>query len=175
MNSEYTCKARLFFPPNTIIFFHVFNVDFFVPGVPKVGGFSICSTPGLLKREGVLELAVKYSKHPPAHWCALDSEVDLRVGGGFYFDLVPSEPAVELLLLVAGRVGINPFYSILLHVADLHPGLGLRTWASTDVLLCKNTQGLLFNFVMEGFLKKKVNCIVCLQHRYVNLPVVPLT
>lgn len=106
--------------------------------------------------------------------CTLDTEVDLRVGCGFYFDLVPSEPAVELLLLVAGRVGINPFYSILLHVADLHPGLGLRTWTSTDCC-AKNTQGLLFNFVMEGFLKLKLIVLVCLQHRYVNLPVVPLT
>eukprot|EP00064_Thunnus_orientalis_P018125 superscaffoldBa00004076_g18216 len=43
-------------------------VDFFIPGVEKVGGFSMCSSPGLLQREGVIELAVKYSKHPPAHW-----------------------------------------------------------------------------------------------------------
>lgn len=44
------------------------RVDFFVPGVEKVGGFSMCSSPGLLQREGIIELAVKYSKHPPAHW-----------------------------------------------------------------------------------------------------------
>lgn len=45
-----------------------YRVDFFIPGVPKVGGFSICSSPGLLEKEGVLELAVKYNLHPPAHW-----------------------------------------------------------------------------------------------------------
>ncbi|XP_042657753.1 oxidoreductase NAD-binding domain-containing protein 1 isoform X7 [Tyto alba] len=60
------------------------RVDFFIPGVSVVGGFSICSSPGLLEREGILELAVKYTVHPPAHWvhteCALDSEVALRVG-----------------------------------------------------------------------------------------------
>lgn len=28
----------------------------------------MCSSPGLLQREGVVELAVKYTKHPPAHW-----------------------------------------------------------------------------------------------------------
>lgn len=28
----------------------------------------MCSSPGLLQREGVVELAVKYAKHPPAHW-----------------------------------------------------------------------------------------------------------
>ncbi|GCB77787.1 hypothetical protein scyTo_0020610 [Scyliorhinus torazame] len=43
-------------------------VDFFIPGTSQVGGFSICSSPGLLERESVLELAVKYSKHPPAEW-----------------------------------------------------------------------------------------------------------
>ncbi|XP_050747950.1 oxidoreductase NAD-binding domain-containing protein 1 isoform X2 [Gymnogyps californianus] len=59
-------------------------VDFFIPGVSVVGGFSICSSPGLLEREGILELAVKHSVHPPAQWihteCTLDSEVALRVG-----------------------------------------------------------------------------------------------
>ncbi|XP_054017197.1 oxidoreductase NAD-binding domain-containing protein 1 isoform X4 [Dryobates pubescens] len=59
-------------------------VDFFIPGLSVVGGFSICSSPGLLEREGVLELAVKHADHPPAQWihtkCALDSEVALRVG-----------------------------------------------------------------------------------------------
>lgn len=28
----------------------------------------MCSSPGLLEREGILELAVKYTAHPPAHW-----------------------------------------------------------------------------------------------------------
>ncbi|XP_071591686.1 oxidoreductase NAD-binding domain-containing protein 1 isoform X3 [Heliangelus exortis] len=59
-------------------------VDFFIPGLSVVGGFSICSSPGLLEREGILELAVKHTDHPPAHWihteCTLDSEVALRVG-----------------------------------------------------------------------------------------------
>lgn len=45
-----------------------FRVDFFIPGVAVVGGFSICSSPGLLEREGELELAVKRTTHPPAHW-----------------------------------------------------------------------------------------------------------
>ncbi|XP_068261284.1 oxidoreductase NAD-binding domain-containing protein 1 isoform X2 [Nyctibius grandis] len=63
-------------------------VDFFIPGVSVVGGFSICSSPGLLEREGVLELAVKHTVHPPAHWihteCTLDSEVALRVGADLH-------------------------------------------------------------------------------------------
>ncbi|XP_077051589.1 oxidoreductase NAD-binding domain-containing protein 1 isoform X2 [Siphateles boraxobius] len=59
-------------------------VDFFIPGVETVGGFSICSSPGLLKREGVIELAVKNTHHPPAHWihtkCSVGSQVAVRVG-----------------------------------------------------------------------------------------------
>nr|KAF6420926.1 oxidoreductase NAD binding domain containing 1 [Molossus molossus] len=43
-------------------------VDFFIPGVSVVGGFSICSSPGLLEQERVIELAVKYTNHPPALW-----------------------------------------------------------------------------------------------------------
>lgn len=49
-------------------FSSLFRVDFFIPGVSVVGGFSMCSSPGLLEREGILELAVKYTAHPPAHW-----------------------------------------------------------------------------------------------------------
>ncbi|XP_068008450.1 oxidoreductase NAD-binding domain-containing protein 1 isoform X2 [Melanerpes formicivorus] len=63
-------------------------VDFFIPGLSVVGGFSICSSPGLLEREGVLELAVKHADHPPAQWihtkCALGSEVALRVGADLH-------------------------------------------------------------------------------------------
>lgn len=49
-------------------FWSIFRVDFFIPGVSVVGGFSICSSPGLLEREGILELAVKHTVHPPAYW-----------------------------------------------------------------------------------------------------------
>ncbi|XP_026087768.1 oxidoreductase NAD-binding domain-containing protein 1-like isoform X2 [Carassius auratus] len=56
-------------------------VDFFIPGVDTVGGFSICSSPGLLRREGVIELAVKNTRHPPAHWIhtkSSDTEQELQ-------------------------------------------------------------------------------------------------
>ena len=45
-----------------------FRVDMMIPGVETVGGFSMCSSPQLLQQSGVLDLAVKYSSHPPAHW-----------------------------------------------------------------------------------------------------------
>ncbi|XP_062292090.1 oxidoreductase NAD-binding domain-containing protein 1 isoform X2 [Scomber scombrus] len=128
-------------------------VDFIIPGVEKVGGFSMCSNPGLLQREGVIELAVKYSKHPPAHWihttCTVGSHVAMRVGGDFFFDPSPSDPSVDLLL-VAGGVGINPLYSILLHTTDLlhlNQASGGRDYNIGSTHLCysaKNTQELLF-------------------------------
>ncbi|XP_054620061.1 oxidoreductase NAD-binding domain-containing protein 1 [Dunckerocampus dactyliophorus] len=128
-------------------------VDLFIPGVEKVGGFSMCSSPGLLQREGVVELAVKHSKHPPAQWvhtaCTLGSQVTMRVGGDFYFDPSPSDPAVNLLL-VAGGVGINPLYSILAHAADLlelSRAPGGRVYNIGSAHLCysaKTTQELLF-------------------------------
>ncbi|XP_074126210.1 oxidoreductase NAD-binding domain-containing protein 1 isoform X1 [Sminthopsis crassicaudata] len=97
-------------------------VDFFIPDVPVVGGFSICSSPSLLKQESALELAVKYTNHAPSLWvhtkCALGSEVTVRVGGNFFFDPQPSDPPVNIVL-IAGGVGINPLLSILLHLTDL--------------------------------------------------------
>ncbi|XP_042672560.1 oxidoreductase NAD-binding domain-containing protein 1 isoform X3 [Centrocercus urophasianus] len=50
-------------------------VDFFIPGVSVIGGFSMCSSPGLLEREGVLELAVKYADHPPARWIHTEKNI----------------------------------------------------------------------------------------------------
>ncbi|XP_072226479.1 oxidoreductase NAD-binding domain-containing protein 1 isoform X1 [Leuresthes tenuis] len=134
-------------------------VDFFIPGVDKVGGFSMCSGPGLLQQEGVIELAVKYTKHPPAHWvhtmCTVGSRVAMRVGGNFFFDPSPSDPSVDLLL-VAGGVGINPLYSILLHATDLlrlNQAPGGRTYNIGSAHLCysaKNTEELLFkNSIIE--------------------------
>ncbi|XP_028847525.1 oxidoreductase NAD-binding domain-containing protein 1-like isoform X2 [Denticeps clupeoides] len=129
-------------------------VDLFIPGVEKVGGFSICSAPGLLQREGVLELAVKYAQHPPAHWvhtqCALDSRVVVRVGGDFFFDPAPGDSPVDLLL-VAGGVGINPLNSILQHNIDLlrhsHTHTHSQVYIPGHTHLCysaKNTEELLF-------------------------------
>uniref|UniRef100_A0A8C7CVZ6 Oxidoreductase NAD-binding domain containing 1 n=1 Tax=Oncorhynchus kisutch TaxID=8019 RepID=A0A8C7CVZ6_ONCKI len=76
----------------------VSRVDFFIPGMEKVGGFSVCSSPGLLQREGVIELAVKYTEHPPPHICTMDSHVAMRVGGNFFFDPLPSDSCVDLML-----------------------------------------------------------------------------
>lgn len=44
------------------------GLDLFIPGVEKVGGFSMCSSPAQLASRHTLELAVKESSWPPAHW-----------------------------------------------------------------------------------------------------------
>jgi hypothetical protein len=43
-------------------------VDFQVPGLQAVGGYSICSTPSQLQQTGTLDLCVKRSGHPCAQW-----------------------------------------------------------------------------------------------------------
>ncbi|XP_055329443.1 oxidoreductase NAD-binding domain-containing protein 1-like isoform X2 [Paramacrobiotus metropolitanus] len=98
-------------------------VDFTISGVDIVGGFSICSTPKLLREQRLLELAVKKSKHPPVAWvhdkCRVGSTVQIQAGGEFFYDPRPSDPPKDLLLL-AGGVGINPVRSIILHDKDLY-------------------------------------------------------
>ena len=59
-------------------------VDFFIPGVEKVGGYSMCSGPGNLEQLGHLDLAVKFSTWPPAQWlhtkAKVGSKVAFRIG-----------------------------------------------------------------------------------------------
>lgn len=87
------------------------------------------------------------SLHPPQ--CTVGSQVAMRVGGDFFFDPSPSDHTVDLLL-VAGGVGINPLYSILLHTTDLlhlNHASGEPDYNIGSVHLfysAKNTQELLF-------------------------------
>ncbi|XP_026885906.2 oxidoreductase NAD-binding domain-containing protein 1 [Electrophorus electricus] len=143
-------------------------VDFFISGVEKVGGFSVCSSPALLLRNGVIELAVKYTKHPPAHWvhteCTVDSHVALRVGGDFYFDPSPSDPTMDLLL-VAGGVGINPLYSILMHSADLlRETQGYLPGRTHLCYSAKNTKELLFKNNIIGVCQEFPDKFSCVFH-----------
>jgi len=100
-------------------------VDFFIPGEPQVGGFSMWNSPDMFSRGGDLELAIKFSKWPPAYWvhtkCQEGAEVGVRFGGDFFY---PSPDIKEdhSVLLVAGGVGINPLLSIWLHARDLWKG-----------------------------------------------------
>lgn len=86
----------------------------------------------------------------------------LRVGGDFFFDPQPGDSPVNLVL-IAGGVGINPLFSILLHIADLHgyqEGKGNRHELGTVKLYysAKNTSELLFK-VNQNFFKKQISAI----------------
>ncbi|XP_054993169.1 oxidoreductase NAD-binding domain-containing protein 1 isoform X2 [Sorex araneus] len=147
-------------------------VDFFIPGVSVVGGFSICSSPKLLEQERMIELAVKYANHPPSLWihnqCKLDSEVALRVGGEFCFDPQPTD-ASRNLVLIAGGVGINPLLSILRHAADLHreranTGSGYETGQIRLLYSAKNTSELLFKQNILDLVNEFPEKIACSLH-----------
>ncbi|XP_014393042.1 PREDICTED: oxidoreductase NAD-binding domain-containing protein 1 isoform X1 [Myotis brandtii] len=147
-------------------------IDFFIPGVSVVGGFSICSSPRLLEQERVIELAVKYTNHPPAVWihkqCALDSEVAVRVGGEFFFDPQPAD-ASRNLVLIAGGVGINPLLSILRHAADLHreranQGSGYEIGTIRLFYSAKNTSELLFKKNILDLVNEFPEKIACSLH-----------
>ncbi|KAL6059180.1 hypothetical protein STEG23_008087, partial [Scotinomys teguina] len=147
-------------------------VDFFIPGVSVIGGFSICSSPQLLEQERIIELAVKYTNHPPAVWvhneCTLDSEVALRVGGEFCFDPQPTD-APQNLVLIAGGVGINPLLSILRHSADLHrdradKGSGCEIGTIKLFYSAKNTSELLFKKNILDLVNEFPEKITCSLH-----------
>lgn len=147
-------------------------VDFFIPGVSVVGGFSICSSPRLLKQERMIELAVKYANHPPAVWihnkCTLDSEVAVRVGGEFFFDPQPTD-APRNLVLIGGGVGINPLLSILRHSADLHReqtdrGSGYEIATVTLFYSAENTSELLFKRNILNLVNEFPEKIACSLH-----------
>lgn len=120
-------------------------VDFAIPSVPVVGGYSIVSSP-LNSEEGAsdmvrtvfendircarlpyFDLAVKIGRHPPAAWVHSKAKVNdivaVRPGGSFCLssinavDPVTGEQRYNHLVLIAGGVGINPLYSMLLSLA----------------------------------------------------------
>ncbi|NWH48413.1 OXND1 protein, partial [Fregata magnificens] len=96
--------------------------------------------------------------------CTLDSEVALRVGGDFFFDPQPGDSPVELVL-IAGGVGINPLFSILLHIADLH---GYRNGYKMGTVKlyysAKNTSELLFKKNILGLMNAFPGKITCRFH-----------
>ncbi|XP_054714460.1 oxidoreductase NAD-binding domain-containing protein 1-like isoform X2 [Uloborus diversus] len=99
-------------------------VDFYVPGIAEVTGYSMTSPPNEAKENGILELSIKYGTFPPTYWvhtkCSGGEEVQIRVGGDFYYDPFCNQTEAEAnLLLVGGGVGINPLVSILYEYSDM--------------------------------------------------------
>lgn len=72
----------------------------------------------------------------------------LRVGGNFFYDPQPKDLPANVVL-IAGGVGINPLFSILLHIADLHrtqekKGNSCKVGTAKLFYCAKNVHELLF-------------------------------
>ncbi|XP_074659198.1 oxidoreductase NAD-binding domain-containing protein 1-like isoform X2 [Tubulanus polymorphus] len=106
-------------------------VDFYVPGMKECTGFSMVSTPKTMAENGILELAVKQSIHPITNWvhsdCGAGSQVNIRVGGDYFYSPVSDADLSRDILFLAGGVGVNPLYCMWQNLADLYSeriGLG---------------------------------------------------
>eukprot|EP00808_Paulinella_micropora_P015676 g77599.t1 len=93
-------------------------VDFYIPSIDKIGGYSITSAPCELPR---FELVVKAASWPPAKWVTEQARagdvVYVKVGGDVTFQYDLHRPISPLLL--AGGVGLTPFLSILRHMQHI--------------------------------------------------------
>ncbi|XP_074168909.1 oxidoreductase NAD-binding domain-containing protein 1 isoform X3 [Rhinolophus sinicus] len=168
-------------------------VDFFIPGVSVVGGFSICSSPRLLEQERMIELAVKYTNHPPALWIHnqilffSDREEGGRHPQHFFYrtaaltkipysveldakrEFSPSVCQVMPTTALWGGVGINPLLSILRHSADLlreraNKGSGYDTGTIKLFYSAKNTSELLFKKNILDLVNEFPEKIACSLH-----------
>lgn len=133
-------------------------LDFFIPGEPQVGGFSMTSSPHELQSLSTLDLAVKVSSWPPARWihskCKEGDTVAFRFGGDFFYDATQMNQP-HSLLLIAGGVGINPLYSIFQHVAHAENVKSDSQMTDTSLLFsAATTEELLFRSQIDDYLSK---------------------
>lgn len=138
-------------------------VDFSVPGMDQVGGYSICSSVQQLKQDKTINLAIKESDYPTAAWihkeCKHGDNVTVRVGGNFIYDPQLDRPPHDLLL-IAGGVGINPIVSIFQHAANLYENHPCGEWLPKRVHLlysAKNVNELIFKKMIKDICIKNVH------------------
>jgi len=139
-------------------------VDLFVPSVPVVGGFSICSSIHTLQEKGLLQLAIKSSQNPSAKWihntAQIGDRVSIRAGGEFVYD-ESKEPELtsQPLLFVAGGVGISPLMGMISEV--LRPENAKRraklSVPTTLVYSAKKHQDFVFSAELHRLAKENAN------------------
>ncbi|KAG8189223.1 hypothetical protein JTE90_013755 [Oedothorax gibbosus] len=95
-------------------------VDFYVPGISEVTGYSMTLLQRVERRDINCLLIWKFLHYKWFIACSPGEEVQIRVGGDFFYDpLSDNAEAESNLVLVGGGVGINPLVSILLEYRDL--------------------------------------------------------
>jgi ferredoxin-NADP reductase len=95
-------------------------IDLAIPGIPQVGGYTLVSPPSAAASAGI-DIAVKRARHPPAAWvhgpaAREGALVAVRVGGDFTLASLPAP--YDRLVLLAGGVGVNPLYCMLLELSS---------------------------------------------------------
>jgi len=106
-------------------------LDFCIPTADWIGGFSIASGPAA---DETIQIAVKESTHPPAHWVTHDSQVGdtviVKVGGTC---LLHSEQHAHPAIMIAGGIGISPVLGLYRqHVIEKRPPVKLYYSVSTE-------------------------------------------
>jgi ferredoxin-NADP reductase len=133
-------------PSGSLVFQPGQWVDFQVPGLEEVGGFSMTSTPSRLQDDHCLTLAVKKSRSKVTQWLhetARDGDsVTIRAGGECVYS---ADDMPGPLLLVAGGIGITPLISIFRHVRETEPQKEL-----TLLFSAKQRQDLIFREEIEA-------------------------
>ena len=104
-------------------------LDFCIPTADWIGGFSIASGPS----PSAIQIAVKESTHPPAHWVTHDSQVGdtviVKVGGTCLLHSEQQHPAI----MIAGGIGISPVLGLYRqHVIEKRPPVKFFYSVSTE-------------------------------------------
>ena len=158
-------------------------LDVAVPGLAVVGGFSLVSiarapqavvaAAGCATR-GSFDLAVKRGRSPPAAWAhdaaaaAAGAIVGVRVGGAFTFNRAlrsrGSGFRARHAVFVAGGVGLNPLYAMLLELAAAHARGEPGAPRATLLLSARTSDELLFRAELEGLARGPLRGALELRH-----------
>lgn len=96
-------------------------LEFKIPGLQRMGSFTMCTSPLKFKKTGVIQLAVKYSDHAPTLWvhtkCDVGRQITFSFGGDFHYNPGSEDPKHDILL-IGGGIGVNPLFCMMNLMAD---------------------------------------------------------